>query len=89
MTEAYTSLENTLLFYGTDKINGAHIPFNFELISYTNKDSPAADYKKNIDSWMDKKPADKVANWVVSEITGTFFCYDKLLSYNFFSLILS
>lgn len=73
MTEAYTSLDNTIRFYGTDTKNGAHIPFNFELISYTNKDSTAADYKKNIDAWMTKKPADKVANWVVSGITRVNF----------------
>lgn len=65
MTEAYTSLNNTLRFYGTSTRNGSHIPFNFELISYTNGNSKASDYKIHIDEWLSKKPANKVANWVV------------------------
>lgn len=68
MTEAYTSLDNILRFYGNSTHNGSHIPFNFELISYTNGQSNASVFKQHIDEWMAKKPADKVANWVVGTI---------------------
>lgn len=68
MTEAYTSLPKTVLFYANGTRMGSQVPFNFELISYTNKDSKAGDIKKSIDNWlnaMPKGPAFK-ANWVVS-----------------------
>lgn len=66
MTEAYTSLENTIKFYGNATVNGSHIPFNFELISHTNRDTNAKDFKKNIESWLNVMPKGKQANWVVS-----------------------
>lgn len=72
MTEAYTSFENTLRFYGgtmNDKlVNGSHVPFNFELISKTNRGSAAADYLTHITNWMNSMPKrDGIyANWVVS-----------------------
>lgn len=67
MTEAYTSLPNTLLFYGNATTNGSQIPFNFELISYTNISSKAPDYVKNINNWLNGMPKGKNAraNWVV------------------------
>lgn len=66
MTEAYTSLENMIKFYGDGKRSGSHVPFNFEMISNVNKDSTAADYKLRIDNWLSRVPAGKQANWVVS-----------------------
>lgn len=66
MIEAYTSLENEIRLYGVDGIPGPQIPFNFELISYTNKNSTANDFKTRIDSWMNLLPAGCRANWVVS-----------------------
>lgn len=73
MTEAYTSLQNTLRFYGkveNGKITqyGSQIPFNFELISKTSKTSTAVDFKTNIDNWLNGMPKGKgiEANWVVS-----------------------
>lgn len=67
MTEAYTSLPNTLRFYGNATALGSQIPFNFELISNTNIGSKAGDYKKNIDNWMNGMPtgSEYRANWVV------------------------
>jgi alpha-glucosidase len=68
MTEAYTTLEKTLEFYGNPfgRI-GSQIPFNFELINNINVNSTPSDYKKEIDSWLDNMPkgSDFVANWVV------------------------
>lgn len=76
MTEVYTTLPNTQKYYGkTDSNNqiteyGAQVPFNFELIMYTNYMSKASDFKKHITEWLDAMPkGDKMhANWVVSDI---------------------
>jgi alpha-glucosidase len=66
MTEAYTSLDNMLRYYGEGNRNGVNVPFNFELISNVNIDSTAADYKLRIDNWLTRVPKGKQANWVVS-----------------------
>lgn len=73
MTEAYTSIRNTMPYYGgveNGKIvrYGAQIPFNFQLITNTNASSKASDYKRTIESWLNAMPkGDKIhANWVVS-----------------------
>lgn len=74
MTEAYTSLPNTLRFYGVTNTSGyvikygSQIPFNFELISKTSFSSTANDFKVNIDNWMNGMPKGTGihANWVVS-----------------------
>lgn len=72
MTEAYTSLPNTLRFYGkvengviTQK--GSQIPFNFELISKTSMGSTSTDFKTNIENWLNGMPKGQGihANWVV------------------------
>lgn len=68
MTEAYTSLEKILDFYG-DAFGrrGSHIPFNFGLIDHINVNSTPADYKYQIDAWLDNMPQaeDYIPNWVV------------------------
>ena len=66
MTEAYTSLDNMIKFYGDGKRNGSNIPFNFELISNVNINSTAKDYKFRIDNWLSRVPKGGQANWVVS-----------------------
>lgn len=75
MTEAYTSLPNTLRFYGKIENglvtqNGSHIPFNFELISKTNRMSSSYDFQTHINNWLNGMPKGKgiYANWVVSDI---------------------
>lgn len=65
MTEAYTSLENMIKFYGVGKRNGSHVPFNFEMISNVNINSTAADFNTRINNWLSRVPAGKHANWVV------------------------
>lgn len=65
MTEAYTSLDNMIKFYGDGKREGANVPFNFEMISNVNSESTAKDYKLRIDNWLSRVPAGKHANWVV------------------------
>lgn len=76
MTEAYTSLPNTLKFYGKVEDGvvtkyGSQIPFNFELISKTSKASTSYDFKTNIDNWLNGMPKAKGihANWVVSSFS--------------------
>jgi alpha-glucosidase len=68
MTEAYSTLERELDFYG-DAFGrlGSHIPFNFGMISYIYANSTPADYKEQIDAWLDNMPVGSayVPNWVV------------------------
>ena len=66
MTEAYTSLDNMIKFYGDGKRDGANVPFNFEMITNVNNESTAEDYKIRIDNWLSRVPKGKYANWVVS-----------------------
>lgn len=75
MTEAYTTLENTLRFYvdKTGTRNGSHIPFNFELINYMNMESTASDFKSTIESWLTNMPKGHYyPNWVVRK--NNIFC---------------
>lgn len=65
MTEAYTTLDNTIRFFGTPARYGSHIPFNFELISKMKKTSAASDFQKTIHSWLDKIPVNYPSNWVL------------------------
>ncbi|XP_050459031.1 alpha-glucosidase-like [Cataglyphis hispanica] len=61
MMEAYANMTMTIMYY----INGAHFPFNFGLITDTNRDSTAADFKNVIDRWMMNMPfVSGTANWV-------------------------
>lgn len=66
MTEAYTTLENTIKYYGTPERPGAHFPFNFLLIEEIDGESPFGDYIIQVARWMSSMPSHGVANWVVS-----------------------
>lgn len=62
MTEAYSSLANTLKYYNY----GSHIPFNFKYITDANIKSNAETFKKIADTWINGMPSDKgVPNWVM------------------------
>lgn len=65
MTEAYGTIEKMVRYYGDGKKNGSQIPFNFELISTTNGNSNAVDFKLHIDAWLNSMPRGVSANWVV------------------------
>uniref|UniRef100_A0A182IK06 alpha-glucosidase n=1 Tax=Anopheles atroparvus TaxID=41427 RepID=A0A182IK06_ANOAO len=65
MTEAYASLEQTMLWYGNANRKGAHMPFNFAMINRLSKDSRANDFKEVIDEWLHAMPAGAQANWVL------------------------
>jgi alpha-glucosidase len=66
MVEAYTSLENTMKYYGTAEKPGAHFPFNFEFIVNVKNDTNATGLKSIIDTWHNNLPAGAWSNWVVS-----------------------
>lgn len=68
IVEAYTSLENTIKYYGNETKLGAHMPFNFMLVTDLNDQSKAVDFNNTIHKWLDNMPEGKWANWVVSSI---------------------
>lgn len=82
MIEAYANMTMTIKYY----TYGAHFPFNFGLITDTDRDSTAADFKNVIDRWMTNMPfVNGTANWVVSRMRETYsfeFSLDLQVSFN-------
>lgn len=67
MTESYSPAETIAKFYASENgTDGAHLPFNFKLITDIDATSKAADFVDVINKWLDNLPAGKVTNWVVS-----------------------
>ena len=66
MTESYARIDLIQRFYGNGTVEGAQIPFNFELIKNVDANSTAEDYKNIIEEWLRLMPAGHMANWVVS-----------------------
>lgn len=66
MTEAYSSPQITMKYFGDGVRAGAQMPFNFVLISDVSGSSTAAELKYALDKFLTFKPVDKLANWVVS-----------------------
>lgn len=65
LIEAYATINYTMLYYSDEKPR-AHMPFNFNFITYLNKTSSAIDIKETINLWLDNMPQGQWANWVVS-----------------------
>ncbi|CAB3382429.1 Hypothetical predicted protein [Cloeon dipterum] len=65
MVEAYTSLENTMKYYGEGDVKGAHFPFNFEFITNVNNETTASELKEIIDRWQNALPSGAWSNWVI------------------------
>ncbi|XP_046401629.1 maltase A3-like [Ischnura elegans] len=63
MTEAYTSIENAMKYFGTPEHPGSHMPFNFLLIN--NLGRSASNFANGIAQWMDNLPKKGWANWLV------------------------
>ena len=78
MTEAYTSLENTVKFYEY----GAHVPFNFKFITDVTVTSKPDDFKNLIDTWIGKMPKNSTANWVVSQYLFNFLFVSQFYNTN-------
>ncbi|XP_013201280.2 maltase A1 [Amyelois transitella] len=64
MTEAYSSPQNIVRYFGKGDREGADMPFNFLFISNVNGDSTAAEIKYTLDAFLTFKPVNKLANWV-------------------------
>ncbi|OAD52780.1 Maltase 1 [Eufriesea mexicana] len=60
LTEAYTSLPNTIKYY-----NGSNVPFNFKFITDVNANSTASKFRDLINDWISRMPNNSVANWVM------------------------
>lgn len=74
ITESYTSIENTMRYYGNKTRSGAHLPFNFGLICNLNDRSKAAAFNDTVYNWLENMPEGKRANWVVNiALHYTFF----------------
>lgn len=61
MTEAYSSLPNTIKYYNY----GSNVPFNFKYITDANVNSSAAKFQEIADTWLKSMPKDGIANWVM------------------------
>lgn len=72
VTEAYTSLNKTLQYYGGSEGAGINMPFNFLFIMQLDAKSSAEQFSNTIHSWMDNMPAGKWPNWVVSKVLDNY-----------------
>lgn len=66
MAEAYTSVEDTMKYYGNESTPIAHFPFNFFFISNLHKGSFAKNFYDTVLLWLDNMPKGNWPNWVVS-----------------------
>lgn len=63
-TEAYASPEAVLRYYGTPKMPGAHMPFNFNLITDLHPFTKAAELNNTIAGYLGSLTLDQLPNWV-------------------------
>lgn len=65
MVEAAARIDLQMKYYGNASMEGAHIPFNCELLLKITKNSNAEDYKNLIDLWLNNMPKGHMANWLL------------------------
>ncbi|KAH8410876.1 hypothetical protein KR222_005607 [Zaprionus bogoriensis] len=66
LIETYSPAWFTMQFYGNRSVNGAHLPFNFNLITVMEKSSlSATSVQEAVDLWLDNMPVGRTANWVL------------------------
>ncbi|KAH8277620.1 hypothetical protein KR018_002246 [Drosophila ironensis] len=66
LIETYSPPAYTMQFYGNRSVSGAHLPFNFNLITVpASKGFSAGSIKTAVDNWLDNIPAGRTANWVI------------------------
>lgn len=85
ITKAYTTIENTMRYYGNKTNLGAHMPLNFGLIDRLNIFSNAAEFNDVVYCWLDHMPKGKSANWMVTVVTRLilfFFFNFQISKYN-------
>jgi alpha-glucosidase len=68
MTESYSPADVIKKYYQSDDgtQDGAHLPFNFQMINNIHDYSIAEDFVKMVTDWFKVVPKGKVTNWVVS-----------------------
>ncbi|KAL7738179.1 hypothetical protein ACLKA6_006518 [Drosophila palustris] len=66
LIETYAPPAYTMQFYGNRSVEGAHIPFNFNLITVpASSGVSAGSIKTAVDNWLLNMPAGRTANWVI------------------------
>lgn len=67
MTEAYTSLDIIIEYYGNATHNGSQVPFNFEVLTKLNTESTAKQLKIISDNYLNHIPSGRgfYPNWVL------------------------
>lgn len=68
MTESYSADDIIKKYYISEDNtkNGAHLPFNFRMITDIDQTSTADDFVNMVKNWFDVVPEGKVTNWAVS-----------------------
>lgn len=68
MTESYSPPDIIKQYYLSKDgaKDGAHLPFNFQMINTMKNESEAASIVKMVNDWFAVVPKGKVTNWVVS-----------------------
>ncbi|XP_034476694.1 maltase A1 [Drosophila innubila] len=66
LIETYAPPAYTMQFYGNRSVKGAHLPFNFNLITVPASNGvSASSIKTAVDNWLLNMPAGRTANWVI------------------------
>ncbi|XP_036332353.1 maltase A1-like [Rhagoletis pomonella] len=65
LTEAYTTFDNLMLYYGDGERNGSMVPFNFYFMNSLKNQSTAQEIVDIISRWMNSMPDGVLANWVL------------------------
>ncbi|XP_030573609.1 maltase A1 [Drosophila novamexicana] len=66
LIETYAPPAYTMQFYGNRSVEGAHLPFNFNLITVPASNGvSASSIKTAVDNWLLNMPAGRTANWVI------------------------
>ncbi|XP_027848442.1 maltase 2-like isoform X2 [Aphis gossypii] len=63
-TESYSPIDVLMQYYGNSTRAGAHVPFNFGLLS-VDKRNIVESIEKHVKTWLDNMPEHQVANWVI------------------------
>lgn len=68
MTESYSPPSTIMKFYRSadGEREGAHLPFNFQMIREIRRNSSAADFVRVVNDWFALLPEGEVTNWAVS-----------------------
>ncbi|XP_030374993.1 maltase A3-like [Scaptodrosophila lebanonensis] len=66
LIETYAPPDYTMQFYGNRTVKGAHLPFNFNLITeLANNSVSASSIKTAVYNWLSNLPAGRTSNWVI------------------------